>query len=240
MSTHLRKLDVERELRQYAPQLREETFHVLADMYSATELRGTASEQPVPIDEWTRVSIAQGAQMNSIIRANKVKSSFEIGFAFGFSTIWILDALQEDGFHRAIDPFEESFYRGVGLKQVERLHYAKERFGWIADYSIHAMSEMIKQEQEVDHIFIDGSHRFDDVVVDFVLADQILRCGGVLCFDDLWMPSVRTVISFITSNREYDLRHQPIKNMAALMKRAPDNRAWDHFKPFKVHNTAWS
>jgi hypothetical protein len=55
----------------------------------------------------------------------------EIGFFYGFSTVWILDALsaQRDNLHVAIDPFEKGG-GGVGLYQIGRLPYVT-KFEWI-------------------------------------------------------------------------------------------------------------
>lgn len=238
MDNGLRRLEVERELRRHAPEIREETLDLLVEMYSATRLYGTECEFPIDLDERAGIRIPQGAQINKIVRANNIRTSLEIGFAYGFSTVWIMDALSDEGIHRAVDPFEKSVWGGIGLKQIERLRNAKRKFIWMEDYSIHALAEMIKQKMEFDFIFIDGNHRFDDVLVDFYLADQVLKSEGIISFDDLWMPSVRTVVSFILSNREYELIRQPVKRMTVLKKKAQDVRPWDHFKRFKIHKEA--
>src|SRR5262249_48162420 len=155
------------------------------------------------------------------------------------STVWIMDALrgQTDGFHRAVDRFEKLHWGGVGLRQVARLSNSS-NFEWLEDYSIHALSKLIKQKEVFDFIFIDGNHRFDDILVDYYLADQLLAPKGIVALDDMWMPSVRTVVSFIKSNRQYDVVAQPVRGMAILQKRADDNRDWRHFEQFKVHKNS--
>ncbi|HXW72724.1 MAG TPA: hypothetical protein VEK34_15080 [Methylocella sp.] len=67
--------------------------------------------------------IEQGATMNWLMRSHAVNRSLEIGFAYGFSTIWMLDGLRprRNALHVAIDPYELSLWHGVGLAQVERL-----------------------------------------------------------------------------------------------------------------------
>jgi len=224
-----------RRIRELAPNIDKETEEVLVDMYSASRLRGTASNQPINVDAKTRISIAQGAQINQIIRQSKMTKSLEIGFAYGFSTVWILDALRSrlNSLHVAIDPFEITQWGGVGLHQIKRLNAAL-GFDWIAECSIHALSRLIKTEQKFDFILIDGNHRFDDVLVDFYLSDQLVSPGGLLIFDDMWMPSVRTVVNFILTNRQYKIVSQPIRNMMVLKKLADDDRDWCHFENFKV------
>ena len=209
----------------------------MAEMYSASQLRGTEGDQPINLVSITRISIAQGAQINRIIRQSEIIKSLEIGFAYGFSTVWILDALRSriGSRHIAIDPFEITLFCGIGLEQVKRLSTAPV-FEWIAEHSIHALSRLIKSGEKFDFIFIDGNHRFDDILVDFYLSDQLISPGGLMVFDDVWMPSVQTVINFILTNRQYKIVSQPIRNMTVLKKFADDNRDWNHFESFKVSN----
>ncbi len=136
--------------------------------------------------------------------------------------------------HVAIDPFELTLWSGVGLHQASRLSVAPS-FEWISEYSIHALSKLIKSKEKFDFIFIDGNHHFDGALVDFFLSDQLVSPGAFVAFDDMWMPSVRTVISFILSNRKYKIVPQPVSNMVVLKKIADDNRDWLHFEKFRIH-----
>jgi predicted O-methyltransferase YrrM len=208
------------------------TRDVLEDMYERKTLCGTESTEPIPIDGLTLISRQQGAAIHNFIRSHSIKKSVEIGFACGFSTVWILDAMQSQP-HVAIDPFEKTDWHGIGLAQVKRLGFDY-NFRWIEDYSIHALSDMIRQKERFDFIYIDGNHKFDDVLVDFYLSDQVLRCGGFVALDDMWMRSVRTVVSFIQSNRAYVPTSQPHRNMMILQKQHNDNRDWTHFNPFEL------
>ena len=79
------------------------------------------------------------------------------------------------------------------------------RFTLIEDYSIHVLSDFIRAGKSFDFIFIDGNHRFDDVLVDFYLADQVLEVGGLMVLDDTWMASIRTVLAFVLANRAYEI-----------------------------------
>jgi predicted O-methyltransferase YrrM len=88
----------------------------------------------------------------------------------------------------------------------------------VEDYSIHALSDLIRDQAEFDFIYIDGNHRFDDVIVDFYLSDQVLRPGGLMALDDLWMQSIRTAANFIVNNRAYRLVPQPVEKMIVLKK----------------------
>jgi predicted O-methyltransferase YrrM len=225
------------EIRELAPNIGKVTEEVLADMYCAKRLVGTTSDQLIDIDTMRRIGIAQGAQINQIVRQSGVSKSLEIGFAYGYSTVWILDGLRSQikSLHLAIDPFEMTKFDGIGLHQVKRLGVTS-GFEWLSEYSIHALSKLIKSGDKFDFIFIDGDHHFDNVLVDFYLCDQLVSPGGLLAFDDMWMPSVRTVISFVLTNRQYKVVPQPVQNMIVVKKIADDNRDWLHFNVFKVSN----
>lgn len=227
---------IESDFTRYAPTLSTTARRILERAYVATELPGTTSPKPVAIDR-TRISIEQGAQIHHLIRASGANESVEIGFAYGFSTIWILDALatKTGAVHQAIDPFEETRWSGVGLQLVRDLGDNGVRFEWLSDYSIHSLSQLIKQGRLVDFVFIDGNHRFDDVIVDFYLADQITRIGGLISLDDNWMLAIQTAANFITSNRYYETVDQPVRNMRVFRKVGDDReRSSVHFESFVV------
>lgn len=203
---------------------------ILDEMYSAPSLEGLNGE--VAIDQVTRVDPVKGAELYRLVRESGAQKSLEVGLAYGFSTIWIMDALEEGGSHVAIDPFQSSYWHGVGLVQARRL--SGKTFTFLEDYSIHALSDFIRAGDRFDFIFIDGNHRFDDVLVDFYLADQILNVGGIMVLDDTWMASIRTAHKFVLANRAYQPVPQKGRTMAALRKTRDDDRDWRHFRPFEV------
>ena len=203
---------------------------ILNDMYTLPEIDG--ADGPVAINRITRVDRTKGAELHRLVKESGAAKSLEVGLAYGFSTIWILDALAEGGSHTAIDPFQFTSWGGVGVTQARRL--PGKNFTFLEDYSIHALSDFIRAREKFQFIFIDGAHRFDDVLVDFYLADQVLEVGGTLVFDDTWMASIRTVLSFVLSNRAYQVIPQRSGRMAAVRKLRADDRHWRHFRPFRV------
>jgi predicted O-methyltransferase YrrM len=215
--------------------LNKDTVDLLAEMYRADTLYGTQSDQPVTLNKVPRILIEQGAMMNWLMRSYSVKRSLEIGFAYGFSTIWMLDALRprRNALHVAVDPYELSLWHGVGLTQVKRLTSGV-RFEWIENFSIHALSDLIRKNEKFDFIFIDGNHKFDDVIVDFYLSNQLLQPGGLAVFDDMWMNSVRSATNFIVNNLPCEIVPQPVENMLVLRKTGYDMRDWRHFNTFEV------
>lgn len=213
--------------------LSDSALQVLRDMYGGGELWGTDPASPHRPDGITRISIAQGAALHKLVRDSKVSRSLEIGFAYGYSTVWILDALRkrDDAVHHAIDPFEATLWHGIGLVQASRVKTAA-KFRWLPGYSVHALSRLIRSRESFDFIYIDGNHRFDDVLVDFYLSDQVTRVGGYIVFDDAWMDSIAAVCRFVARNRAYEMLPQELESFRVFRKLRHDDRDWRHFVPF--------
>jgi hypothetical protein len=97
-------------------------------------------------------------------------------------------------------------------------------------------------------VYIDGSHLFEDVFIDFYYVARLLRDGGIVAFDDCADSNVAKVLRFITRNlnsvlTELDLdpyrldsgrplRYKAAKflgkvQMRAFRKTGPAERSWD-------------
>jgi predicted O-methyltransferase YrrM len=53
--------------------------------------------------------------------------------------------------------------------------------------TVHALAELLTEdpsENQFDLIYVDASHRADDVITDAVLSFRLLKPGGLLIFDD--------------------------------------------------------
>jgi hypothetical protein len=69
--------------------------------------------------------------------------------------------------------------------------------------------------------------------VDFFCSDRVLSIGGLVIFDDMWMPSIQKVASFIRNNiSNYQEIPTDVKNVFCLKKIKEDDRAWNHFAAF--------
>jgi hypothetical protein len=91
---------------------------------------------------------------------------------------WMLDALRSrrNALRVAIDPYQKNSFKGIGLKQVERLAFPV-RFEWIEDVSMHALSGLIRQSEKFDLIFMDGNHRL--MASSLIFIYRIRSCGQV-------------------------------------------------------------
>lgn len=87
----------------------------------------------------------------------------------------------------AMGDVERRFEHNVSIAIARSQNHARVRK--FKSYSHIALLELIHQHgrNSFDLIYIDGSHAAPDVLVDSVLAFQLLRVGGLMIFDDyLW------------------------------------------------------
>ena len=117
----------------------------------------------------------------------------EIGCFEGRTTLWLLENVLTDPSSRitVIDTFEGS----PEFVSLDIPPDFKDRFlGNVAAHRDRVKVQEAKSQEilptltdEFDFVFIDGSHKADDVWQDAILVWPLLKSGGVLVFDDyLW------------------------------------------------------
>jgi predicted O-methyltransferase YrrM len=206
---------------------------LLESMYRGEPQLG-ADGKRYPLDVTTGVSRDEGTALRELHSRLKPTLSIEIGLAYGFSTTHILWAMQEGsyGHHVAIDRDQYQACHGIGATRA-KLIGMEESFSLIEQHSAAALGQLAAKETQAGFILIDGDHRFDGVLVDYYLADMICPLGGVIVFDDTWMPSIRRVIRFIEANRgDYKRLSNNIPNAIGFEKVDIDRRQWDHYVGF--------
>lgn len=212
---------------------------ILLSMYKRNPQRGFDG-QMYPLDAITKIPPEQGMLFYDLCLSSKPKATLEIGMAYGFSTLFFLAAItkNQQGRHTAIDPFQKSLWHGIGLT-VAAEHFAtlvdKGSFRFIEERSDRAATDLAREEQGFDIVFVDGDHRYDAVIVDFFLYAQLVSKGGYIIFDDMWMSSVKSAVEFIRTNRR-DFREvlSPAPNATIFQKIDEDYRKWNEFSAFKV------
>jgi predicted O-methyltransferase YrrM len=195
------------------------------------------------MDGRTAIGPEQGLWLYSLCREMKPQSTLEIGLAYGFSTLYFLTAIHENGtgHHIALDPFQNKLWSGVGLSHAQSLGMT-DSFGFIEEESASVLVHLAKQGRTFEIIFIDGSHRFDDVLMDFRLSAPLCSTGGCIVLDDMWMPSIRRAVSFIRSNRKDFVELKTgLSNIAAFRRIGDDARPWNHYEQFffETHSLSW-
>lgn len=185
------------------------------------------------MDAETRIYPEQGMYLYNLCRSLQPKRTLEIGLAYGFSAVYILAAQHDNGkgSHTAIEPFAARWH-GIGQAKIEQVGM-NQSFTFVAERSFPALAELGRKSEWFDLIFIDGNHKFDDVLVDFTLSAEICPIGGYIVFDDILMPSIGKVLSFIQKNRkDFERMPIPVFTMAAFRRIAADSRAWNYHVKF--------
>jgi predicted O-methyltransferase YrrM len=205
----------------------------LLSMYNGEPQLGSDGKRHT-LDGKTLIVPKQGMWMYEFCRERKPTKTLEIGLAYGYSTLYFLAAIRENclGHHTSIDPFQNEKWHGIGSCQPRSLG-ASDSFRFIEEKAVTALVQFAARRETFDVIFIDGSHRFDDVFVDFTLSAELCPPGGCILLDDMWMPSIRNAVAFISSNRkDFEEIKTPVSNIAAFRRIGKDTRKWDHYVEF--------
>jgi predicted O-methyltransferase YrrM len=138
---------------------------------------------------------ALGLLLQKLIREKRPSVSLEIGLAYGISGLFICDAMTKVGGkkHIAIDAFQSTTWSGIGIH-----HLRQAGFGNLVE-----LREQLSQDALPQFAFIDGTHSFDQKIVDFFYVDRLLNVGGVIAFDDCDWASIHQVCRFIAINSAY-------------------------------------
>src|SRR4051794_39365798 len=175
-----------------------EAAHVSQDMLMSREV-GRETETESFFDA---ISLDEALEVYSAVRAVGPDHSAEIGFCCAGSGLAILKGLEDQGrgMHHACDPYQSSYAKNAGLRNVERAGLAHR-----LEFHEKFPEEVVPGLPRLQFVFIDASHLFDMSIVDFVLADKKLDVGGVVAFHDLWMPSLQKLVRYILANRSYEI-----------------------------------
>lgn len=165
--------------------------------------------------------------------------SIEVGFGMGSSAAIILGTRRLVGQpfgHLIYDPFGLSDGRGRVVQSYLEARFPK-AFRRVKKRSEIGLAQLLDKRGPgvAGLIFIDGGHRFENVMADFILADQLCCVGGFVVLDDAWFPAIETVVNYIKVNRpDYAVAHLAVPNCTVVKKLSHDKREWDSFKPFEV------
>ncbi|HLW83021.1 MAG TPA: class I SAM-dependent methyltransferase [Candidatus Acidoferrales bacterium] len=205
----------------------------LASIYKGEPQMGENGRK-YDVDPITKISVQEGLYLYHTCRKANAQLTMEIGCAYGFSTLYFLaaHATNSAGRHVAIDPFESSSWHGIGVHKVAQVAM-QERFRLVEEPSFFGIPLLMREGLRFDIIFIDGSHFFESALMDFTLSANLCKMDGLIVLDDMWMPAIRKVVSFIRRNRP-DFAEAPtsIENICVFRKVGEDRRPWQHFEDF--------
>jgi predicted O-methyltransferase YrrM len=166
--------------------------------------------------------------------AGKVADVLEVGLGWGVSAaaIQTLPSLKS----HVILELQANARTKLGLDNLRAVAGPTPKCKVIIEDSKLALPHIARAGRQFDLILIDGGHRFDDVFVDVTYARKLIRPGGLIFLDDTWMPSVRSVTSWMNNNLANELEEvklPPSSNFALYRSTGQgDNRDWDHFQAF--------
>jgi predicted O-methyltransferase YrrM len=146
----------------------------------------------------------EGDYLYSLVRQRRPALTVEVGLANGLSALFIAAALRDNGAgtHIAIDPFQHTDWRDIGIGLLRQAGLA-DLVRLIEKPSHQALPQLEQEGIHAGLVFIDGAHLFDYAMADFLGADRILEVGGLIAFDDSDWPAVRPVVRYVLSNRHY-------------------------------------
>jgi len=187
-----------------------------------------------------RLAFGSAALLAHLSRICPGSLSIEVGFGAGSSATVIMSvrSLVASQFEHIIyEPLEPSHRVGGQLVQAYLENYFGSRFRLRRKLSQIGLAQLYDERgpETVGLAFIDGSHHYEYVMTDFLLADMLCCEGGFIVFDDAWAPAIETVLSYVEANRlNYSIMHLAVDNTSVLKKVGRDVRDSLAFKPFPV------
>jgi hypothetical protein len=134
-----------------------------------------------------------------------------VGLAFGASTLVFCSEHKHLGHeasrqHTAIDPMQPfQLYDEAGVYAIERAGLSN-FLDYYSGYSEFVLPRLLEEKRRYDFIYVDGSHLFENVLIDAFYCAKLLNDGGLIAFDDCTDQHVGKAIAFIRSNLQNSLR----------------------------------
>lgn len=196
----------------------------------------------------------QGEALRDRAHVEDAARTIEVGLALGMSALFLCQAIaeREGARHVAIDPFQQESWNNAGLVTL-RDAGVEGLVEVIEEESAIALPRLVKEGRNFDFAFVDGDHRFEGVLLDLVFMARLVKPGGLIVVDDMWMPSVRLAVSYVERNLDLELEPEALPNGFSWSRRLrlrrsvpsgcgdvavlrnpsdPPSRPWDRFDQF--------
>jgi predicted O-methyltransferase YrrM len=162
---------------------------------------------------------AQGEALRDLAIAAGAERTIEVGLALGMSALFLCQAvLPRGGRHVAIDPFQRESWNGAGLRTLREAG-VEGMVEVIEEESHLALPRLVAEGREFNLAFVDGDHRFEGVFLDLYFMTRLVRPGGLVVVDDMWMPAVRTAVAYVERNLGATLEPGALPNAFRWRKR---------------------
>ena len=184
----------------------------------------------------SNMSLEEGDLIVKMFTAAAPRVSLEVGCAYGISTLFACDALEALGGHHrhiVLDPFQNTQWEGLGMKNLARAgHIGKVEL--VEERSEIGLPRLLGTGLRIQAAIIDGWHTFDHTLIDFFYINKMLDVGGVVVLDDTQFPAVRHCAQHILTYPAYRavgaVGDDP--TCIAFQKVAEDDRPWNWYAPF--------
>jgi predicted O-methyltransferase YrrM len=142
--------------------------------------------------------------LKGLFAKTKATSTLEIGLGYGASCSLLAACHRATGAsparqHVGMDPLQDTYWKDATPFLLERAKLD----GYVEVLRRPSSLELPLLElagRKFDLIYVDGSHLFEDVFVDFYHCRQLLRTGGIIVFDDCSYPHIAKVLKFISTS----------------------------------------
>ncbi|NEO66544.1 MAG: class I SAM-dependent methyltransferase, partial [Moorea sp. SIO4G2] len=155
----------------------------------------------------------------------------------------ILASLQEinkdnNFLHTAIDPFQKKSWKNSALAVLDAENLSQ-RFRFIEEFSCFSLPQLVKSQEKFDIIYIDGSHLFENVFIDFYYSTLLLEKDGIIIFDDCANSHVSKLIKFIKTNYSDILARVSLNKYIkkSLVKKVANRLGYSQLEAFKIIGT---
>ncbi len=176
-----------------------------------------------------------GLVLRGLVAAEGATVTIETGFGLGLSTLFVVEGAGIGARHTAIDPYQKSDWQDAGVRTITDAGLA-DRVELIREDSAIALPLLLAEGRTFELGFVDGGHHFEHVFLDIYYMTRLVRPGGLVIVDDLWMPAVQAAVAYARTNLgcAAESRPDPAAKRFAILRLppAPPQRAWDHFIPF--------
>jgi predicted O-methyltransferase YrrM len=197
----------------------------LEEFLEASYARGNVENEDGGVIELIPHSVerAKGEALRDLAIAEGASRTIEVGLALGMSALFFAQAvLQTGGRHTAIDPFQRESWKGAGLRTLREAG-VEDLVEVIEEESQLALPRLVAEAREFDFAFVDGDHRFEGVFLDLYFMTRLVKPGGLVVVDDMWMPAVRTAVAYIERNLGATLEPEALPD-GFRWRRRPLNR----------------
>ena len=149
---------------------------LLEEIFKTKKFRNSRNEV---VDVHSETSKAQCEFLQRLVRENNFVNTLEIGFAFGMSTLAIVEEVaKRKGHHTVIDKYEIISWGSNGLDLVRQAGYEKD-ITFIEEFCYAALPKLIEAGKRFDFAYIDTTKLLDWIL----LSDQLVQLKPALAVE---------------------------------------------------------